>query len=351
MHTSIFDDHGDCWDARSQTLRAQLSCPTPDFDFLSYVVDNLGFVVVSRPQAGAMRLRLRPEVAAPAALAAALFALADEDPRRVIVSRSADGGGDELFAGMGQAIARIGQLTAAPGRTHQFLNKERPVEELAGESHPLAALLAVWEARGRIYDSASYADVLNRLLGGRFMAVMPVHDHLTIVDVGSGFVSYHETWRRRAIGRPLEDQPDYAYGVWARDLFRDVLCRGAARLDDVDAVIRRPHLDDTIHLRYRCLTLPYRYAESAVPCVLCASVIDETVDLRGGMDRAGRPAIWALPSEPGNGQARRRTGGRSAVDGLGIGHGRAEAGQGFLQIRKKLAGLHPDQSTANRSQR
>lgn len=263
----------------------------PDFDFLSYVIDNLGFVVLSKTQAGAMRVRLRPALAAPAALAAALFALADERPRRVAVSHSGNGGGDELFASAGQAIARIGQLTAALGRTDLFLSKERPVQKLAHEGHPLAALLKIWEERGRIYDPVSYADVLNRLLGGRFMAVMPVHDHLAIVEVGSGFISYHEEWRRGAIGRPLEDQPDYAYGLWARDLFRDVLRKGAARLDDVDAVIRRPHLDDRIRLRYRCLTLPYRYVGSAVPCILCASMIDETIDFRGGVDQAGVQAI------------------------------------------------------------
>lgn len=284
MHTIVFDDRGRPWDARSQVLRAAVHCPTPDFDFISYVVDNLGFVVLSETRPGALRIRFRPVLVAQAALAAGLFALADRNPERVVLSRPADGCCDELFASVGSAINRIGQLTAAAAVdvTSQFLNEGRRIEDLAVNKHPLAALLSLWVEQNQIYDPADHAEMLNGALGGRFMTVTPAVGHLAMAEIGSGFLSYNEQWRRNSVGRPLEDQPDYAYGLWARDMFRNVLHEGRPRLDDIDAVIRRPHFGDKVRLRYRCLILPYRRVASASPLLLCASVINDAIDLRSG---------------------------------------------------------------------
>ena len=48
MQTIILDDHGRTWDARSPALRSFLHCSLPDFDFLTYLVENLGFVAVTK---------------------------------------------------------------------------------------------------------------------------------------------------------------------------------------------------------------------------------------------------------------------------------------------------------------
>ena len=75
MQTIILDDHGRAWDARSPALRSFLHCSLPDFDFLTYLVENLGFVAVTKIAPNAARIRFRRETASETSIAAALYCL------------------------------------------------------------------------------------------------------------------------------------------------------------------------------------------------------------------------------------------------------------------------------------
>lgn len=262
-----------------------LRCPMPDFDLLDYVINNLGFVALSTVQSGALRIKFRPALAAPRGLAAALFSLADQKPNRVVVSHSSEGCSDELFASVGKAIDRVAELTASfSSATHPFLTAERRIEELVGGRDPLSALFSIWAEKAQACELADQADLLNGLLGGRFMKISQGADHLTMDEIGPGFLSHNDKWRQNAVGRPVEDQPDYAYGLWARDLFKSVLKQDKPRFDDIDVIIRRPHLNDKVRLRYQCLILPFRRPASAETYLLCASVIDQAINLHGSVN-------------------------------------------------------------------
>lgn len=280
MQTIILDDHGRSWDARSPTLRSFLHCPLPDFDFLTYVIGNLGFVAVTQIAPNAARIRFRPETASETSIAAALYHVADMALERIIVSQP-DKFVDRLFSSFAQTVAYITEQVAASHRQppSAFMSRERPIDVLANTDGALSSLLAQWHRLEHVYDSATLAAALREMLRARYLLVEPVDGRLTIVDIGSGFESYGKTWRENARGLPIEEQPDYDYGRWARGMYCSVQETRRPRLDEVDATIRRPHRNDHLRVRYRRLILPFTWDGRGRTCLLGVSVVDRSIDL------------------------------------------------------------------------
>jgi hypothetical protein len=275
MQTIILDDHGRAWDARSQALRSFLHCSLPDFDFLTFLIENLGFVAVTKIAPNAVRIRFRPETASQTSIAAALYWLADMGIERAVISHP-DQFVEKLFPSLAQTIAYIAEQIAA---NHQPLSSavtstELPVEILANTDEALSSLFAQWIDSKQVYDSAKLADVLPDSLRGRFMLVEPVDGRLTITDVGPGFEIFGETWRKNARGLPMEEQPDYNYGQWVQGIYRRVQETLVPRLDEVNATIRRPDRNDSIHCHYQRLILPFTCKGNGGTCLLGASVVD-----------------------------------------------------------------------------
>jgi hypothetical protein len=293
MRTVILDDHGRAWDARSSALRSFLHCSLPDFDFLTYLIENLGFVAVTKIAPDAARIRFRPETASQTSIAAALYYIADMGIERTIISHP-DKFVERLFPSLAQTIAYIAEQVAA---SHQqpsppFTSREQPLEILADTDEALSSLFAQWIDSKQVYDSATLANVLPESLRARFMLVEPVDGRLTITDVGSGFEIYGETWRRNARGLPMEEQPDYDYGQWVQGIYRRVQETRLPRLDEVEATIRRPDRNDTIHCRYRRLILPFTCKGHGGTCLLGASVFD----LREQQSTLDRRAVEECPA-------------------------------------------------------
>jgi hypothetical protein len=289
MTTIVFDDAGRDWDEKSLELRNEIHCRHPDFDLTTYLIDNLGFVALSWKQRNACTIRLRPALASPIGLAAALFALADLAPKRVVISHPSETCGYELFADFGRAIARIEELMATGRRAAApaFLKQELSVDSLLQTGGALSMLLRRWTDSDLAYDPANHRELLYGALRGRFIVVEPnADDHrLIIADIGPGFIVYDKSWLRIARGLPIEHQPDYRYGSWARGIFELALEREQPCVDGVDALIARPCLNDRVRAQYRRLVLPYRRGPSGAPCLLSASIVDVGIDLRGAAVR------------------------------------------------------------------
>jgi hypothetical protein len=275
MQTIILDDRGRAWDARSPALRSFLHCSLPDFDFLTYLVENLGFVAVTKIAPNAARIRFRPETASQTSIAAALYCIADMGIERAVISHP-DQFVEKLFPSLAQTIAYIAEQVAAnyQSLSSAFTSTELPVEIVANTDEALSALLAHWIDSKQVYDSATLADVLPEQLRARFMLVEPVDGRLTITDVGSGFEIYGETWLRNAPGMPMEEQPDYNYGQWVQGIYRRVQETRLPRLDEVNATIRRPDRNDSLRCHYRRLILPFTCKGNGGTCLLGASVFD-----------------------------------------------------------------------------
>jgi hypothetical protein len=280
MQTLVLDDHGRGWDAQSPTLRSFLHCPLPDFDFLAYLIENLGFVAVTKVSPNAARIRFRPETASQVGIAAALYRVADMGLERIVISHP-DNSVDRLFPNFAEAIAYITEQLA--GRHQQpssaFRSREQPIELLANTNGPLSSLLQKWMYSKQVYNSATLATTLIETFRARFVIVEPIDSRLTIMDIGSGFESLGKTWQENARGLPIEEQPDYDYGLWVRGMFRGVQETRRPRLDEVDATVRRPHRNDHVRVRYRRLILPFTYERREGTCLLSASVVDQTIDL------------------------------------------------------------------------
>ena len=293
MQTIVLDDHGRTWDVRSPALRSFLHCSLPDFDFLTYLVENLGFVAVTKIAPDAARIRFRPETVSQTSIAAALYCLADMGIERTVISHPGQFA-EKLIPSLAQTVAYIaGQIAGI----HQqpapaFTSRELPVEILASTDEALSALFAQWIDSQQVYDSATLADVLPESLRARFMLVEPVEGRLTITDVGSGFAIFGETWRKNARGLPMEEQPDYDYGRWVEGIYRRVLETRRPRLDEVDATIRRPDMNDSVHRCYRRLILPFTCKGTARTCLLGASVVHP----RGQQSALDRRAVEECPA-------------------------------------------------------
>jgi hypothetical protein len=293
MQTIVLDDHGRAWDARSPALRSFLHCSLPDFDFLTYLIENLGFVAVTKIAPNAARIRFRPETVSQTSVAAALYCLADMEIERTFISHP-NQFAEKLVPGLAQTIAYIAEQIAA---NHQhpspaFTSRELRLEMLANADEALSSLFAQWTDSKQVYDSATLADVLPESLRARFMLVEPVDGRLTITDVGSGFEIYGETWRKNARGLPMEEQPDYDYGQWVQAIYHRVHETRLPRLDEVGATIRRPDRNDSILCHYRRLILPFTCKGNGRTCLLGASVFDFR-EQRSALDRRAveeRPA-------------------------------------------------------------
>jgi hypothetical protein len=279
MQTIVLDDQGRSWDARSPTLRRFLRCPLPDFDFLTYLIDNLGFVAVTKTGPHAVRIQMRPEVASQTSLAAALYCIADMELDYIIISHPSETRVHRLFRSVAQVVTYIAEQIAAG---HQqgaltLVSQERPIAQLANTEGPLASLLAHWVSSDHLYDSTKLAGTLIGALHERFVVVESTDDRLTIADVGAGFESYGQAWQEHARGLRLEEQPDYDYGCWVQGMYRHVRDTEMPRLDDVDVTIRRPDRNDRVRIRYRRLILPFKHGMHTR--LLGASVVDQTLDL------------------------------------------------------------------------
>jgi len=281
MQTIILDDHGQAWEANSSALRHFLRCPLPDFDFLGYLIDNLGFVAVTSPRPGAARIRMRFDTAAPSSIAAAIYLVADMGAERIVISPSDANLIDRLFSSISQAAAYIDRCVSEPHwrATASVQSRQLPIKSLAGGRGLLSALLALWANSKRNIELAHLRDILSATGACRFVALEQVAGRLTIADLGSGFDSFSQSWQKNALGMPIEDQPDYDYGRWVQSMYGTVLKSQQPRLDDIDAVIRRPHLNDKIRVCYRRLILPFGGGKHGASRLIGASLVSQSIRL------------------------------------------------------------------------
>ena len=126
---------------------------------------------------------------------------------------------------------------------------------------------------------------LKAALGGRYVVFRQAEDNGRIVfhEFGPGLFSDYETWRTCAVGAPMEEQPDRAYGRWVASAYYDVMTMRQPRIEDVDAIVRWPNTGRA-RLRYKRIVVPLATDDPlAPPMMLGGSLIDNRVDLRVGL--------------------------------------------------------------------
>jgi hypothetical protein len=280
MHTVLFDDMGDVWDAKSRSLAEVLGASLSADELTKYVVRNLGFIAAAEND-GSVSLRLRPAVVSGTALGALIYWLHDRPVARVLLSFLEGDWMHELVASRDEAIRRLLTRVAprTEGREGDFLKQQLPLHVLQANT-PLRALLDAWaDCRGR-YDRERLHSVIQQALNGRFVLfeALPGSSSVYVKEVGKGLGQSGNYWLSRTKGLRVEDQPDYAYGKWVAQVYREVLDTRNPALDNVDAVVNFPQQPRKCY-RYRRLVLPFEQVGNST-LVLSATVIDPHISLR-----------------------------------------------------------------------
>lgn len=280
MHTVLFDDKGDLWNAKARSLAEALGASLSADELAKYAVRNLGFIAAAE-QEDSVSLRLRPAVVSPTALGALMYWLHDRPIARVLLSFLDDEWTHELIASREEAVRRLLARVSmkSEGREGDFLSQLLPLHDLQPDS-PLRALLEAWAECSGKYDPERLHAVIEQALNGRFVLFeAPAGSPSVYVkEVGRGLGQSGGYWLSRTKGLRVEDQPDYAYGMWVAQAYREVLKTHSPRLDNVDAVVSFPQQPRKSY-RYRRLVVPFE-GNSSSTLVLSATVIDPRISLR-----------------------------------------------------------------------
>ena len=280
MHCLVFDDRGEVWDANSRELAEGLNASIGGDALTSYAIKNLGFIAATVINES-VRIRLRPAVVSQVALSGLLYWLHDQPFHRVLLSFLDSDWSHELVRSRQEAASRLLARVRfkSEDREGDFLNKARALQDLSPGS-PLRELLNLWSDHSGKYDGERLSPLLDKALNGRFVLFEAASgsNSVYVKEVGPGLGRSGAFWLSRTKGLRVEDQPDYAYGKWVSEAYRDVLNTREPLLDDVDAVITWPQ-QPRVSYRYRRLVVPFA-GRDASTLLLSATVIDPDISLR-----------------------------------------------------------------------
>ena len=254
MWSILLDERGLRCDPRSLALRSRLHASVDDQDLEQFAILNLGFVAVVA-RAGRIRIRLRPAVAAPAALSALYLFLHEQPPHRLVVSWY-DGCWRDEIVGWGESGWRrlTALLEAAKLPKSGYARRRTSIDKL-GSATPFRHL---FEDPSRAVHSVINPYLLPAPLKGRFVLLMEDgNGELRVSDFGPTMMSRSNWWRQKARGHRIDDMPDWNYGRWVGDAYREARLTNQPLLEEVKAVINWPEVGTFSHSYWR-LILPLR---------------------------------------------------------------------------------------------
>jgi hypothetical protein len=250
MRPILIDESGKHWEPRSLALRSRLRASIDDWELAQFAILNLGFIAIAADR-DSVRIRLRPAVAAPAALGALYLWLHKRPPRRIVISWYDDRWQDEIVGWGDDGWRRLTALLETtklpmPGYSRVCASIER-----LDSANPLRHLL---EDRSRLVRSVSNPQLLPAALKGRYVLLTEDgNGELRVSDFGGTMMSRSRWWRRKARGHRIDDMPDWSYGRWVGDAYREARQKGQPLLEDVKAVINWPEVGTFSHSYWRLI--------------------------------------------------------------------------------------------------
>lgn len=162
----------------------------------------------------------------------------------------------------------------------QFRAEGRHVESLE-RSDPLGDIISFWRDHGGAVNIPSARDVLNTKLAAKYSVVARDTERGTLKfqEFGPGLSIYASRGDMSScLGKPVQDQPDYQYGRWIAEGYRDAFLANEPLVTDMDVVVGDPLNGEERRLQYRRLTLPVRASDGS--CALLSAVcVDPRIDL------------------------------------------------------------------------
>jgi len=260
----LIDDRGEHWPDNSPALAHRLGYLEPDFDAPAYTVRNLGFIHVRHHEEG-VRVSLRSGRFSLLTLAAALYALVDRRPRRIVLAVFwGEDWSYEMFTSLGSFAERAEDLAAGEpiaGRP-RWLAVEKALDALELPAfEKVKPVVELWRAnRGRfseeLYKTLSECDLMHRSL---LLRRLPRSSRLVYQHFGSGIKVMKPCEAFAMIGCDAHDVPDKEYGGWVAECYHRALSRRRLRLEAVRATVRTS--GPTLRVRYDRLLMPWRRAD------------------------------------------------------------------------------------------
>jgi hypothetical protein len=279
MHLLLIDDLGELWRGDSRRLRAAFDSPYSGGEFIEYAVKNLGFVAINM-YGTSCQVRLRPGFVAEKALSGLRNWLEPIRFERVVISKFEGGWRDELVKAT-NLMRRLEEILVRGQQTRPDDFLASPMASASFDKlTPIADIIEGWTHLTNAYEAETIIRLLRAVFRDQFVVVkqQPDYGRLVFKEFGDKMYSRYETWRECAIGAPIEEQPDRAFGRWVAEAYREAMADGLPRLDKVDAILHCPE-GGRYRRRYRRLIFPLA-AGSAGQFLVGGSFDDNSVDLR-----------------------------------------------------------------------
>jgi hypothetical protein len=251
MPMLLIDDRGKVWESHSLALRSRLLASIKDRELCEFAILNLGFIGLAISK-GSVRIQLRPVLAKPAALGALYLWLHQCAPERVVVTWYDGRWRDEIIGWHHDGWRRITCLLENPGHATRGFSRGTIAPARLATQNPLRQIL---EDASRLASIvANPAKMLPAPLSDRYLLLIEDDNReLRVCDFGSALMSRSPQWQRRARGRRIDDLPDWNYGRWVANAYREAGRRGQPLLEEVAAVIDWPELGTLSHAYWRLI--------------------------------------------------------------------------------------------------
>lgn len=282
MSLLLIDDQGEVWDGQSRKLRAAFDSPFSGGEFSDYAVANLGFVALNT-YGTSCQVRLRPATISDRTYRSVCDWLQKSRNERIVLTWLDDAWTNELLRAGAVSIQRLEELIAATRRAKpsDFLSRQIEAHQF-GPHSPIGEIARQWPSLSIPSGQRALMQLLQAALGDRYVMVKKDAGSGRAVfhEFGDGLYSAYDTWRMCAVGAPVEEQPDRAYGRWVGQSYNEALNTNAPRIEKIDAIIRWPHAGRA-RIRYQRLIVPVHFASTGT-LLVGGSIIDNRIDLRVG---------------------------------------------------------------------
>ena len=280
MSLQLIDDQGQVWDGSSRQLRHAYDSPYSGGEFSDYAVVNLGFIATN-VYGHSAQIRLRPTFTADAAYDALYRWVLNRRFDRIVLTWLDNDWHNEMLRTNQAALIRLDDLIeeAKRQRPEDFLSTLISRDEVQRDA-ALKELLNKWSTATVDNRPESVGSAVNSILGNRYAIVQQdqSNNRLLYRELGDGLFTSYDTWRTCAVGAPMEEMPDRAYGRWVKGCYSTALTTMEPTVEKVDAIVHWPHSGRT-RLRYQRLILPLSLSDGS-RIVVGGSLVDDRVDLR-----------------------------------------------------------------------
>ena len=282
MSLLLVDDQGEVWDGQSRKLRHAFDSPYSGGEFSEYAVANLGFVALNT-YGTSCQVRLRPATVSDRTFRSVCNWLHTSRSERVVLTWLDDDWTNELLRAGETITNRLEELIAGAKRAKpsDFLSRRIDTPEL-GPHSPLGEIARQWPDLSAPSGQHALMHLLRAALGDRYVMVKKDAGSGRAIfhEFGDGLYSQYDTWRTCAVGAPVEEQPDRAFGRWVGQSYNEAMSMNVPSFEAIDALVRWPHAGRT-RLRYKRLIVPIKCPSNGT-LLVGGSIIDNRIDLRVG---------------------------------------------------------------------